>query len=453
MKLNRRHFIKGSTAMLALTAFGAHGMERIDRKDPYKVGLIGSGWYGKSDLFRLIQVAPVDVVALSDPDKNMLDEAAKLVSQRQKSGKEPKKYGDYKRMLSENKFDIVLVGSPDHWHALHAIDAIKAGAHVYLQKPISVDVIEGEAILAAARKYDRVVQIGTQRRSTPHLVEAKRKIVDAGLLGKVSHAEMCCYYHMRADGNPPEQAVPDFFDYEKWTGPAPMLPYIGLPHRRWWRTMMEYSNGITGDMCVHMFDAVRWTLGLGWPKNVYATGGIYVQKNGRSTIADTQTATFEYDDLDCVWNHRTWGTPQDPEYPWAYKIYGDKGTLKASVMKYEFIPQHKDGERLSGEALYEKEKYPEDLNEDGMELHAAPATRRQMLDFLKAIEDGGKPVADVEEGHISTASCILANMSMELGRPLRYDPERRVVTGDEEATRLLRRNYRTGYEHPDPDKV
>jgi predicted dehydrogenase len=453
MKLNRRHFIKGSTAILALSAFGAQGMEWIDRKDPYKVGLIGSGWYGKSDLFRLIQVAPVDVVALSDPDKNMLGEAAKLVSQRQESGKEPKKYTDYKKMLSENKFDIVLVGSPDHWHALHAIDAIKAGAHVYLQKPISVDVIEGEAILAAARKYDRVVQIGTQRRSTPHLVEAKRKIVDAGLLGKVSHAEMCCYYHMRADGNPSEQAVPDFFDYEKWTGPAPMLPYIGLPHRRWWRTMMEYSNGITGDMCVHMFDAVRWTLGLGWPKSVYATGGIYVQKGGRSTIADTQTATFEYDDLDCVWNHRTWGTPQDPEYPWAYKIYGDKGTLKASVMKYEFIPQDKDGKRISEETMYEKEKYPEDLDEDGMELHAAPATRRQMLDFLKAIEDGGRPVADVEEGHISTASCILANMSMELGRPLRYDPEKRIVTGDEEATKLLKRNYRTGYEHPDPDKV
>ncbi|WP_114750357.1 Gfo/Idh/MocA family oxidoreductase [Pleomorphovibrio marinus] len=453
MNLNRRHFIKGSTAMLALTAFGAHGMEWMDRKDPYKVGLIGSGWYGKSDLFRLIQVAPVDVVALADPDKNMLDEAANLVSQRQESGKTPKKYADYKKMLSENKFDIILVGSPDHWHALHAIDAIKAGAHVYLQKPISVDVIEGEAILAAARKYDRVVQIGTQRRSTPHLVDAKKKVMDAGLLGKVSHAEMCCYYHMRADANPPEQPVPDFFDYEKWTGPAPMLPFIGLPHRRWWRAMMEYSNGITGDMCVHMFDAVRWTLGLGWPNSVYATGGIYVQKDSRATIADTQTATFEYDGLDCVWNHRSWGTPQDPEYPWAYKIYGDKGTLKASVMKYEFIPQHKDGEKIMQETMYEKEKYPEDLDEDGMELHAAPATRRQMVDFLKAIEDGGRPIADVEEGHISTASCILANMSMELGRPLRYDPQNRVVIDDEEATNMLKRNYRTGYQHPDPDTV
>lgn len=171
-------------------------------------------------------------------------------------------------MLDENKLDIVLVGSPDHWHALHAIDSIRSGAHVYLQKPISVDVIEGEAILAAARKYNKVVQIGTQRRSTPHLVEAKKNIVDKGLLGKVSHVEMCCYYHMRANGSPEIKPVPDFFDYDLWVGPGPMRPFDGLPHRRWWRTMIEYSNGITGDMCVHMFDAVRWTLGLGWPKSV-----------------------------------------------------------------------------------------------------------------------------------------------------------------------------------------
>lgn len=437
---------------MALTSIGAHGMPWTKRKDPYKVGLIGTGWYGKSDLFRLIQVAPVEVVALADPDARLLEEAGNLVSKRQTSGKVPKKYNDYRKMLDEHSLDIVLVGSPDHWHALMAIDAIKSGAHVYLQKPISVDVIEGEAILAAARKYNKKVQIGTQRRSTPHLIEAKNKIVEAGLLGKVSHAEMCCYYHMRANGNPDVQPVPDFFDYDLWVGPGPMRPYDGLPHRRWWRTMMEYSNGITGDMCVHMFDAVRWTLGLGWPKSVFATGGIYVQKGGKSTIADTQTATFHYDDLDCVWNHRSWGTPQDPEYPWAYKIYGDKGTLKASTMKYEFIPQG-GGEPITQDVLYEKEKYPEDLTEKDIELQAAPATRGQMLDFLYTIENGGLPVADIEQGHISTASCILANLSMKLGRPLAYDPEKMVVTNDEEATRLLRRPYRSPYQHPEPTTV
>lgn len=448
--LNRRHFIKGTAASLALSTLETSAIGRPRPQQAYRVGLIGTGWYGKSDLFRLIQVAPVNVVALCDTDERMLNEAGEMVSNRQKSGKVPRLYGDFRKMLADNELDIVLIGTPDHWHALQTIAALKAGAHVYVQKPISVDVIEGEAMVAAARKYKRVVQVGTQRKSTPHLIDAKNNIVDAGLLGKISHVEMCCYYHMRANGNPPLEPVPDFLDYEMWTGPAPLRPYDGLPHRRWWRTFMEYGNGITGDMCVHMFDTVRWMLGLGWPKRISATGGIYVQKDGKSNIADTQSAVFEYDELNCLWQHRSWGTPADPEYPWSFKLYGEKGTLAASTMQYDFTPQGKDGTPVHKDVVYEKEKYPEDLSEPDIELNAAPATRLHMLDFLDAIENGGRPVADIEEGHISTASCILANLSMKTGRPLVYDPQKRIVENDPEATKLLRRAYREGWEHPEP---
>ncbi|MCC7523338.1 MAG: Gfo/Idh/MocA family oxidoreductase, partial [Chitinophagaceae bacterium] len=414
---------------------------------PRRVALIGTGWYGKSDLFRLIQVAPVEVVGLCDPDKHQLEKAAEMVSQRQSNHKKPPIYGDYRILLAEQKPDIVLIGSPDHWHALQAIDSIKAGAHVYVQKPISVDVMEGEAMVAAARKYNRVVQVGTQRKSTPHLIHAKKNIVDAGLLGKVSHVEMCCYYHMRNNSNPPLQPVPDFFDYEMWTGPAPLRPYDGLPHVRWWRAFMEYGNGIMGDMCVHMLDTVRWMLHLGWPNRISSTGGIYVDKTGKSNIADTQSAIFEYNELNCVWQHRSWGTPADPEYPWSFKLYGEKGTLCGSTMKYDFIPQGK-GEKIHMDVVYEKEKYPEDLTEPDIELNAAPATRLHMLDFLKAIDNKSKPVADIEEGHISTAGCIIANLSMKLGRPLVYDPVKKIIVGDEEATRLLQRPYRSPWVHP-----
>src|SRR5690242_10787849 len=190
--IGRRHFLKGATATLALSAIGSRGLAFVNPEKPLRVALIGTGWYGKSDLFRLIQVADVDVVALCDVDQHQLAEAGNMVSHRQRSGKTPRLYSDYRKLLAETRPDIVLIGTPDHWHALMAIEALKAGAHVYVQKPVSVDVMEGEAMLAAARKYNRVVQVGTQRRSTPHLVEAKKKIVDAGLLGKVSHAEMCC---------------------------------------------------------------------------------------------------------------------------------------------------------------------------------------------------------------------------------------------------------------------
>jgi predicted dehydrogenase len=446
--INRRRFLQGATASLAVSAFGAYGMELINPQKPLKVGLIGTGWYGKSDLFRLIQVAPVEVVALCDVNKNHLQEAVALVGERLKSKKAPRTYGDYRKMLSENELDIVLIGTPDHWHALQAIDAVKAGANVYLQKPISVDVIEGEAILAAARKYNKVVQIGTQRRSTPHLLDAKKNVVDAGLLGTVSHVELCCYYHMRNTSNPPTQPVPDFLDYEMWTGPAPMRPYDGIA----WRAFMEYGNGIVGDMCVHMLDAARWMLQLGWPKRITSTGGIYVNKEAKSNISDTQTAVFEFDGLNCVWQHRTWGTPADPEYPWSYKLYGDKGTLSASTMKYDFVPVG-NGEKIHKDVVFEKEKYPEDLTEKRIELNAAPATRLHMLDFLAAINKGGRPVADVEEGHISTASCILANMSMQLGRPMVYDHKKREVVNDKEATALLQRKYRAPWIHPDPQNA
>src|SRR6187455_1313602 len=195
--IHRREFIRGTSAALAMATLSNSGLNLFNAAPTRRVALIGTGWYGKSDLFRLMQVAPVDVVALCDVDKQQLNKAADMVSQRLKNNKKPALYGDYRKLLTEQKPEIVLIGTPDHWHALTTIDSIKAGAHVYVQKPISVDVMEGEAMLAAARKYKRVVQVGTQRRSTPHLIEAKKNIVDAGLLGKVSHVEMCCYLHMR----------------------------------------------------------------------------------------------------------------------------------------------------------------------------------------------------------------------------------------------------------------
>ncbi|MDR7131114.1 putative dehydrogenase [Algoriphagus sp. 4150] len=452
--LNRRDFLKGSSAMVTLASFGLFGMDFKDREGPIQVALIGAGWYGKSDLFRLIQVADVEVVGLCDPDHNMLKEAGDMVASRQKSGKVPALYEDYKELLAKEKPEFVLIGSPDHWHALMCIAALKAGAHVYVQKPISVDVIEGEAMVAAARKYNKVVQVGTQRKSTPHLIDAKEQIIDSGKLGKISHVEMCCYFHMRADGNPPVEPVPEFFNYDLWTGPAPLRPYDGIPHKRWWRTFIEYGNGITGDMCVHMLDTVRWMLKLGWPAQITSTGGIYVQKDGKSNISDTQSAIFEYPDLNLVWQHRTWGNPDDPEYPWAFKIFGDKGMLAGSTMRADYTPLDKDEKPIHFECLFEREKYPEDVNEPDIELNAAPATRLHMQDWLKAIKNKSLPVADIEEGHISTASCILTNISMDLGgRALKYDPKTMTVIGDKEATERLRRPYRNGYVHPEPDNV
>jgi len=449
--MDRRTFLKTSATGLALSAAGGYAAEVADQK-PKRVGLIGCGWYGKSALFRLLQVAPVEVVSLCDVDKKMLSEAAEMVAARQASKRAPRTYGDYREMLKKQELDIVHVATPDHWHALPMIAAVQAGADVYVEKPISVDVAEGQAMVAAARKYKRVVQVGTQRRSTPHIAEARDEIIKAGKLGKVGLVEIYCYYHMRARGNPPDTDPPEHLNWDMWTGPAPMRPYNSLAHPGRWRSFMEYSNGIVGDMCIHMFDMVRWLLDLGWPKRIASSGGIFVDKESKANISDTQTATFDYDDTSVVWQHRTWGHSPDPEYPWGATLYGDKGTLKVSVHKYDFTPRGK-GERIHRDVTYELEEYPEDKTEPRLEKHVAPALRRHMLNFLEAIRTRGKPVADIEQGHISSASCILANMACKLGRTLTWDAEKGHVVDDDEANRLLRRPYRKPWIHPDPKDV
>jgi predicted dehydrogenase len=331
------------------------------------------------------------------------------------------------------------------------IEAAKSGVDIYVQKPIAVDVTESQAMLAAARKYGRVVQVGMQRRSTPHLIEARDRYIKEGRLGKIAHVEIYCYYTMRNNTNPPDTAPPDYLDYEMWTGPAPMRPYNRLVHPGSWRAFMEYGNGIVGDMCVHMLDMVRWMMDLGWPASISSTGGILVQKEAKSNISDTQTAAFDFGETKVVWQHRTWGHPVDPKYPWGATFYGDKGTLKAGVFSYDFIPLK--GETEHKDVTYELEQFPEDKTEVRLERHVAPAIRGHMKNLLECIATRGKPVSDIEQGHISTTSCILANVSMKLGRSLAYDPVKHVIKGDAEATKLLTRPYRQPWVHPEAGRV
>lgn len=448
--MNRRHFMNLAGGSLAFAA--ARNTLPFQNEKARRVGLIGCGWYGKCDLFRLIQVAPVEVVSLCDVDKKMLAQAADLVASRLRSGKKPRTYSDYREMLKEKDLDICLVGTPDHWHALPMIEAVRAGADVYVQKPISVDVEEGRAMLAAARRYKRVVQVGMQRRSTPHLVEARDSIIRAGRLGKIAMVEIYCYYPARSGVNPPDTDPPDYLDYEMWTGPAPMRPYNRLVHPVGWRGFMEYGNGTIGDMGVHMLDMVRWMLGLGWPRRISSTGGLLVNKTNKANIPDTQVASFDYDNLKLVWQHRNWGQAPDPKYPWGATIYGDKGTLKASVFSFDFTPADKS-EPVHKDVTYELDQYPEDKTEERLEKHCAPAIRRHMQDFLAAIDARKNPVADIEEGYISASCCILGNLAMKTGRTLDWDPVTNRVRNDDEANRLLRRPYRKPWIHPEAETV
>jgi predicted dehydrogenase len=201
-----------------------------------------------------------------------------------------------------------------------------------------------------------------------------------------------------------------------------------------------------------MLDTARWMLDLGSPKSVSSSGGIVFGKGRKGNIADTQTAIYDFGDLQVVWQHRRWGQSVDPRYPWGVTFWGDKGNLKASINSYDFTPMG-GGQPIHREVTMEFDQYPEDRDEKELEKQVAPAIRGHMKDFLAAITSRGKPVADIEQGYISTTACILGNMSMKLGRSLAWDAAAGRIVGDEEANRQLQRPYRAPWMHPEPGKV
>lgn len=449
--MHRRQFLQTGISAASLALLHSRAFAAANEK-PLRVALIGSGWYGKTDLLHLNQVAPIEVVGLCDVDSNMLSAAADLVATRQPSKKRPNTFGDYRKLLAGEKPEIVLIATPDHWHCLPMVEACKSGADVYVQKPISHDVVEGQAMVAAARKYDRTVQVGLQRRSTPHLLEARDKFIREGKLGKIAHVEIHAYGGQLSDF-PPATAPPPNLDWEMYVGPAAWRDYRPDIHPRAWRQYREFSNGNTGDLCVHFFDTVRYFLDLGWPREIVANGGILMRdKNLSINVPDTQVATFDYGNLQVVWNQRAWGQNPDPSSWWGATLYGDKGQLKISVTSYDFIP-HGGGSPIHVDFLDEREKYPEDAAHKETEFYAAPATRRHMENFLAARRDKKRPVSDIEQGHISSACCIMANLSMDLGRSLQLDPATGQPQGDAEAIKRLARTYRGDWVHPTPENV
>ncbi len=449
--MNRRSFVSSLAVATAAVATKPRllGAETAARP---RVGLIGCGWYGGVNLESLMRNAAVEVVSLCDPNRHALDTMLQGVASLQSAV--PRTFADFREMLASGRHDIVIVATPDHWHALPAIAAMQAGADVLLEKPISVDVLEGEALVAAARKYGRVVQVNTQRRSTKCLAEARDKYLRSGRLGPIGLVEVYSYLPGRPADVFPDGPVPAHLDFNLWTGPAPLLPFKPVMESKTWRLFQEFGNGQIGDLGVHFFDCVRWMLGLGWPESIQSTGGIYVDRGATSNITDTQRSVFRYPHVDVSWEHRTWGdSPIPPRHwtdQWGARFIGKQGTLNITLLGYEFTPA--GGGPREGVHMMSRTGNLEnlDFNQNG------PLTDIQkwhVLDFLHARETRGRPVADVEEGHISTASCILANLALELGRPLRYDPQTRTVPGDPEATARLARPYRAPWVHPDPRTV
>jgi predicted dehydrogenase len=450
--MNRRTFVSSLAVTGAALATGARLFASSSGSRP-RVGVIGCGWYGGVNLESFARAVGVDFISLCDVNQHFLQKTLSTVAKYQSAV--PRTFVDYREMLASTEHDIVIVATPDHWHALPAIAAIKAGADVYLEKPIGVDVVEGEALVAAARKYGRVVQVNTQRRSNILYLEARDKFIRSGKLGKIGLVETYSYIHDRPTGLIPDAPVPAHLNYDLWTGPAPLTPFKAMKEDKDWRPFMEYGNGSIGNLGVHMVDQARWLLGLGWPDTIHSTGGIYVDKDSSANISDTLLSVFRYPDLDVSWEYRSWGGSPIPQRHWSdqwgTRFVGEQGSLNLTMLEYAFTPA--GGGPREGVHMLSKTGNLEniDFTQDGKVYDGVQD--RHVLDFMQARQNRSRPIADIEEGHISTASCELANISLQLGRPVRYDPKTRTVPGDTEATRLLARPYRTPWVHPDPETV
>ena len=437
--MHRRDFLRSTAAAsLALTS---NAWVRGGDTKTYRAGLIGTGWYGMVDLRHLMDSGRAEVVALCDVDKKNLQLAADEVAGRQKE--RPQLFHDFRDMLKPKNLDVVLIGTPDHWHALTAIAAMESGADVYCEKPISHTFLEGKAMVNAARRLSRVVQINTQRRSTPHFISA-REFIKEGKLGTIGMVKAYTYYNMRPMDNPPDIEPPASLDYEFWAGPAPKIPFNKYIHPRGWRAFMEYSNGILGDMGIHMLDVMRWMMGVRYPKRITSTGGIYIGKGGKANTTDTQTVAYDFGDFVANWEHRMYGRSDDPKAGWGVNFYGNKGTMELKIDAWDFYPWGGGGKRMHVDAVKDGPNDPRYETPD-----RKPAGRAHMRNFLDCVASREKPVADIEEGHLSTSLCELGNIAQKLGRSLIWDGDKEQVVGDEEANKLLRREYRKPWVYPE----
>ena len=459
----RREFITKTGIAAAGVTIGAAGLtsvscgRSIGPNDKIRVGFIGIGNRGTQvmDLFRA--EPDVEVAALCDIYQPYLDRDFSKVSPRiveMIGNKVPKmgenfpasvaKYTDYRKLLEDKSIDAVMIATPDHWHAIQTIDALKAGKHVYVEKPLAKTVKEGRAMIEAAKKTKLVVSVGLSRRgSTTYHKLAKE--VPAGKIGKITYASGAYVSNMFPNGIgklKPEDPPADF-NWDLWLGPKKMQPYqynLAPYMFRWWE---EYDNQIANNG-VHSLDLLRWVLNERSPKSIVTIGGRYAVNDDR-TIPDTMQTMFEFPSGLLV-VYTTLEASSGSFYPFGMlEFRGTNGTLYAGGSNdYKIVPTRK-GQFQTWDKLMEGEDYV--LKETGNGKLAdgsyAEPTANLVRDFLDCIKSGKKPIIGLEEGHLSTNMAHLATISMQVKQRLEWDAEKEVFTNSDEANKFLHYEYRS----------
>ncbi len=413
--VDRRTFL-GAAGAVALSGRFASAAPAGDR---LRLGVIGVRGRGDELARAFARLADVEVVALCDIDDASF--ARPLKGLQEITNKAPRTEKDFRRLLDDKEIDAVVNATPDHWHALVAVMACQAGKDVYTEKPASHNVVEGRRMIEAARKYKRVVQVGTQRRSMPHVIEATAFVRDGGI-GKVGMARAWILQKRPAIGPGTPAPVPPGVDYAMWQGPAPDRPFMSNRFHYNWHWFWNWGTGEIGNNGIHGLDVARWGLGVDAPLTVASGGGRFVFDDRE--VPDTQVVTYEFPRACIVWEHRLYDKHPLDGLGFGIAFYGDKGVLTVDEKGWKV----QDGPEAGGKAS------------EGLNAH--------LTNFVECVKSRNTPNADIEVAHLSTRLCHLGNIAQRVGRKLSFDAATESFPGEAEANALLGREYSPRFEMP-----
>ena len=428
-EMTRRHFIEGSA--LSAAVLGTSKSVWAGANERVRVAVLGIRSRGKSHLGGFQALENVEVVALCDPDSNLFEPRMKEFFD-DKGLKRPKCEQDLRRIMEDDSIDVVSIATPNHWHSLAAIWACQAGKDVYVEKPCSHNVFEGRKLVEAARKYKRVVQHGTQIRSSAGIQEAVQQLRD-GVIGEVYMARGLCYRWRDSIGKKPDSEVPEGVDYNLWLGPAPERAFSENRFHYNWHYHWDYGNGDIGNQGVHQMDVARWGLGVGLPSKVSSMGGMFLFDDDKE-VPNVIQSSFHYPDAGergkvLVFDVRPWCTNDEKNAKVGVIFYGSKGYIV--IDSYSHYKTYLGREEKAGPS-----------RDAGGDHYA---------NFIEAVRarDTGLLTAEIEEGHLSSALSHLGLISARLGRSFDFDAVKEEVVGDDEAQALLTRNYRSPFVVPE----
>ena len=435
--MNRRAFLQ--TAAAASLALQAPAILAQAPGTKLRTALIGSGWWGKNILKEAMASGQCRVTALCDVDASTLEVSAEQVNDL--SGDKPKSYLDYRELLEKEKPDIAIIATPDHWHALQTIAALKAGAHVFVEKPTGHTVNESRAMLHAAQASGRVVQSGLHRRIGPHHVSAM-KFLKSGSVGQVGDVRVFAHSGGGREVPTPNSAPPDGLNWDMWCGPAPKRPFNRKLHPGGWRNFLDYANGTMGDWGVHWLDQVLWWSEEKSPRRVFCAGGrpiagppVLTEKEQTTDAPDHQTAIFEFEKFTCTWEHRHFAGNEAEKHRIGAYFYGTKGTLHIGWRDgWTFYPSNSRDKQVHEDSQLQEP--------DGHNLKLLWA------DFLEAIAGKHAPAAGIEIAHRASVLPLLGMISWRLGRSIEWDGANEKIMNDAKANELLSRPYREPWQYP-----